>query len=442
MKPNPWRCGFLVLTTPLLFLTGCKDEEQTKKIKELEEQAAERDSDIQQVQTDLNQAKQDRDKFRNDLDQTKRDLQASKNLADNLQRQLDAMRKAEQRQREVASQQASRNPAEEARSAVQQKFGAIWQIIGDQKSTHGIVAEADGRTWFYFPANALGGSEKLSIKDSAGNAVTRFGEFQMASDVNLARLEIKQDVAAKIPIDPKAALGENPVLLAVIPGDDGNLQMLDCTPGTVSPAEIELSLSGPAAAGGYPVFSAETGALVCITSPAGEAATGPWPKTEVLDTGLLRIPRLNRVIDWKPAAINSLLAERRKIEELNRFTRLLSAVTSLSISAKGFNFDAVVSGGNQTAKQIFNELKTSAGVADLIKLNENLAAQKLRASENDLNKQISGIFGQIGSANQRCLTEAKAIKASPPNRQDLENALKWNEEALKKLNEKLGDLGR
>lgn len=304
------------------------------------------------------------------------------------------------------------------------------------------MAEADGKTWFYFPANSLGADGKLAIKDSAGNTVTKLGEFQVAADVNLARLEIKQDVAVKIPLHPDAALGENAALLAVVPGDDGKLQLLDCAQGAVSPTEIELSLSAPTAAGGYPVFSAENGSLICITAPTAQAANGPWPQTAAADGGLLRVPRLNRPIDWKPATINSMLGERRKIDELNRFTRLVSAAASLSISPKGFNLDAAVSGGSQTAKQVFDDQKGAPGVQDLIKLNENLATQKLRISENDLVKQVSGIFGQIGSASQRCLTEAKAIKASPPNRRDLENALKWNEEALKKLNEKLSDLTR
>lgn len=442
MKANPWKFGIVALAMPQLFLTGCKDEEQTKKIQELEEQAVELDAELQQVRTDLNQTKQDRDKFRSEVDQVRRDLQNSKNLAENLQRQLDSMRKAEQRQREIASQQASRNPAEEARATVQQKFDAVWQISGDQKSIHGIVAEADGKTWFYFPASGLATSGRLSVKDSAGNAVTKLGEFQVAADANLARLEIKQDVPSRITIQSQSALGENPMLLAITPGDDGKLQMLDCSAGNVSAGELELSLSGPAASGGYPVFSAETGSFVCITTPLTDSAAGPWPATDAVDTGLLKVPRLDRAVEWKPAAINNLLVERRKIDELNRSTRLLTAVAALSVSSKGFSFDTTVGGGSLTAKQVLDEQKSAPGVADLIKLNENLSAQKLRVSENDLNKQISGIFGQFASAGQRGLNEAKTIKPSPPNRTDFENALKWNEEALKRLNEKLTVLGR
>lgn len=442
MNANPWKFGIPALAMSSLLLTGCKDEEQTKKIKELEEQAVERDSELQQVQTELNQSKQDRDKFRNELDQAKRELQASKSLGENLQRQLDVMRKAEQRQREIASKQASRNPAEEARTIVQQKLDTIWQISGDQKSITGVVAEADGKTWFYFPASALSSSGKLSIKDAAGNTVSKLGEFQVAADANLARLEIKQDVPNKISIKPQSALGENPMLLAIVPGDDGKLQILDCSPGNVTAAEIELSLTGSASAGGYPVFSAETGAFVSLTTPSAASTSGPWSLSESVDTGLLRAPRLDRAVEWKPAAINNLLVERRKIDELNRSTRLLSAVGVLSISPKGFALDTTVGGGTVTAKQVLDEQKTSPGVQELMKLNENLAAQKLRVSENDLNKQIAGIFGQIGSNGQRCLAEAKAIKPSPPNKTDFENALKANEEALKRLNEKLDLLGR
>ncbi len=441
MKTNPWNRGLSAIAIPAFLLSGCKDEEQTRKVKELEEQVAEQDGELERVNKELSQVTQDRDKARNELDQVKREAQNAKNQAQNLQQQVDTMRKAEQHQRELADQKASQNPVEESRTAIQGKLGAIWQIVGDQKSTHGVVVECDGKTWFYFPANALGSSSKLAVKDSTGNAVTKFGEFQVAADANLARLEIKQEVPIRFPLDPKTTLGENSMLLAVTPGDDGKPQITDCSPGPITATEIELSLPGSASAGGYPIFSTENGSLISITIPAAESASGPWPQADA-GTGMLRAPRLNRAIDWKSSTINGLLAERRKIEELNRITRLVMAANVLSVSSKGINLDTSVSGGNQSAKQIFDEQKSAPGVPELIKLNENLAAQKLRISETDLNRQLSGIFGQISSTSQRSVTEAKALKVSPTNRQDLENAIKWNDEAMKRFNEKISDLGR
>ncbi len=444
MKNPARKCVALVLAMSPVMLTGCKDEEQTKKIKELEERVAEQDGEIQSLADQLSKAEQERDQNRGQADQAKREAQHAKDQMERAQRQLDQARAAEQQQRESVRQQAARNPAEEAKKAVEEKLKALCVIEGDAKSTHGVAVESDGKTWLYFPANGLGASTKLSVKDGGGNAITKFGELQTAADINLARLEIKQDVASRYVLDSKAALGATGTLLMAIPTErETSVKLEQTTLGESTPLDLEINLYNPAASNGYPVFSVENGALIGLTLPGSAATASLWEEPAGSETSQVpRAARIDRTIDWKPSNIGALLAERRRIIELNKLSRLLVALGSLAPTTTGFNLDAQIGDAGMNARQILEEHKSHAGIQELMKLQENLAAQKVRVSESDLKKQIGAIFGQFVSSSRRIAAEARAAKPTPCNRQDMENALKWNEEAEKKLAATLENVGR
>ena len=182
--------------------------------------------------------------------------------------------------------------------------------------------------------------------------------------------------------------------------------------------------------------------MLAISVPAPNPTTDLWATARPDESATTRTARVNRVIEWKPSSIGSLLAERRKIDELNKLTRLVAATSVLSPKANGLQINSTVAGSNQFARQILEENKTVSGVQELFKLDENLAAQKVRVSEADIRRQFAGLAGSIGSASRRVATELKAMKPSPCNRADMEAALKWSEEAGKKLDDSLSAGGR
>lgn len=442
MKNPSWRWAAPVIAAVFLS-TGCKDESAARRIKELEQEATDHVSEVETLNQRLQEAENERNKLRGELDDSRREATRAKNDAEQLQRQMDAMRKIEEAKRENERQAAQRNPVEDARKAVQEKLAAVWQIEGDQGSCRGVVCEADGKTWLYFPPTSLKGSAKLAVKDAAGTAVTKFGDLQIAADANLARLEIKQDAPVRLAIDAKAELAANPRLFLPTPANDGGALRIDeVSPGKITPAEIELNADGSSTFRGLPVFHAETGALLAITVPAPNFTADIWAAAQPSDFGMTRSARLDRGIEWKTSTIGSLLAERRKIDELNKLTRLVAATATLSPGTSGLRMTSTVAGGTISARQILEENKSVSGVQELFKLDENLAAQKVRASEADIRRQFAGMAGSIGSASRRVATELKAMKPSPCNRADIEAALKWNEEAGKKLDETLSSGGR
>ena len=426
-----------------VFLTGCKDEAQTRKIKELEEQATEQTSEIESLNNRLQETEKERDKLRSDLADASRDANSAKQQTSQLQRQIEAMRKIEEAARETAKNTTRANSSEESKNAVQKLLPAIWQIEGDQGTCRGIATEADGKTWLYFPATSLKGSAKLAVKDASGTTVTKFGEFQIAADANLARLEIKQDVPVRLKLDAAVALGENPgILTTSIPAEGGAVKVDESQAGNVSATDIEFGSYNTAAIHGFPLFSTETGALIGITVPDAATLSDLWETPQPAATGLAHAARLNRAIEWKPSNMGALLAERRKIDELVRITRLIDAVALLRPTASGLNMQAMVAGGSTSVRQILDTYKTTPGVPELIKLDESLASQKVRISDADIKRQFSGFAGSFANTSRKAAADLKAVKPSPCYKTDAENALKWNDAAEKRLAEALAAGGR
>ena len=425
-----------------LLVTGCEDEEQAKRVKELEEELAGRVSEIENLNTELRTVGEERDKVRAQLDDAQRTASRAESKLIDAQREIEMLRKAEQQQRERARAAAAATPADEGRKKVQELLPAIWQIQGEGTDARGFVAEADGKTWLYLAARALGGGTKLVVKDAAGSTVTQFGEFQVSAEGDIARLEVKQDVSVRIPVDAKAALEANQRLLfAAIPNAGGVPKVEDTYAGNATATEVEFNAYAMATSVGCPLFHAETGALIGIALPDAGAAT-LWSQPLPAGATMPRAARLNREIDWKPGNIGAVLSERRKIAELHQQTRLMHAAAALSPTTSGLGVDNTAGDGGITSRQVFDAQKQLPVVQELFKLNDSLTAQKVRLSENDIRKQISSILGQVGTGGRRAATELRSAKPGPVNLKDAENALNWYQEAEKKLAETISSLGR
>ncbi len=434
------------MTVPVLaismLVTGCKDEEQSKRIKELEEELAGRVSEIESLGNELRNTTGERDKARTELDQAQRGARRTESQLIDARREIEGLRKAEERQRERNRAATATRPADEGRKKVEGQLAAVWQIQGDGTDLRGFVAEADGKSWLYLPARALGGGTKLVVKDGGGTIITRFGEFQVSADGEIARLEVEQQVATRIPVTAGAAIQSNQRLLfAGIPNAGGSPKAEDAYAGNPGATEVEFNAYTAATSVGCPLFDAESGDLIGIALPDA-VAPSLWSQAMPPGSAPPRAGLLNRTIEWKPGNIGSLLTERRKIAELVRQTRLMYAAAALSPTPAGLGIDNPAGDGVMSASQVFEEHKNLPVVQEIFKLNENLTAQKVRSSENDLRKQVSSILGQVGAGGRRAATELRAAKPGPATLKEAEAALGWYQEAEKKLAATVGALGR
>ncbi len=433
--------GVPAIAAALLF-SGCNDEEQAERVKELEEQNSAFVAEIEVLNRHLQDVQT---QLRAELEQARNDTRSARDQLAEAQRQAAttvATLKAEAANPTRTAAKAA--PAEETQKLIRDQLPAVWLIQGDQAKCRGIVAEADGKTWLYMPADLLSSSQKLTVTNAAGETVNKFGEFQMAADANLARLEITQDVPVKFTLGNQAPLGDNPKLWVALPATSGTaLQLQEIRPGTVTASELELHSSGLSEAAGVPVFDAATGALVALIVPAPRATAELWQTSSgAVDSGSPRATRLDRPIDWQPTTIVTLLAERRKITELNNLSKLMLAAASLNPTTAGLRSEAMVVGGSQSVRQVFEQHRNLPIVMELLKLEDSLAGKKVRIAENDLKRQISSIFGGLGSVNRRVATELRSARFSPTHRQDAELALQWNQDAEQKLAAKLAEVTR
>lgn len=442
MKPKIQQACVPFIASAFL-LTSCKDETQTKRIKELEQENADRISEVETLGSQLTEKETEINKLRDDLEAAKRAARLAEDAAKVAQRDAELAKRSEEQLRERTRSKAAENPVETSRKAISEKLAAVWSIQGDKASCRGFVAEADGKTWLYFPATGLAGSSKLTVKDGDGNTVTKFGEFQVAADVNLARLEMKQEVPIRLKIDAAATLGEVPRLLIATADAAGGAPKIDeSMAGTSTDQQLEYTSYGNKDFTGSPIFSAESGALMGIILPAKPPATTLWETGDSPSVGVAKAARLNRSIDWKPASIGAILSERRKIDELNRMTRLVEAAASIVPGTTGINMETTISGSSLSARQVFEENKSEPAIEGILKLNEGFANQKVKVSESDIKRQFGSAFGQLSNTSRKIATEARAIKPSPIYKSELEASLKWYDDAEKKLAATLAGAGR
>jgi hypothetical protein len=318
-------------------------------------------------------------------------------------------------------------------------------IEGDVTSGRGAVIQADGKTWLYSSTPVFSGNTKFTIKGPDGTALTKLGVLQVAADANLARLEILQEMPVKLDLDSAATVDATTKLLAACAGPNNTApQMIECQAARTTGNDIELESSNIAQSTGCPLFSAQSGKVIGILS-AGSAAAPPslWPVPQQAsaDDTNTRAARLNRTITWKPITVAAFLAERRKIDEMNKTTRLLQALAGVRVSGDTLQLSGPLGG----ATTVLKELEQNAAlpmVAELMKLNSALTDTKTRVAARDITRRLSSILGQANSASARQVQDMKTIVFSFCHRPAAELALKWRAEADQALNASLDKFGR
>ena len=378
---------------------------------------------------------------------------AAEQKAGELENQLSQMKNElealQQSQAAAGSAVHAKTPSQGVEVAAKAQFDkqlpAILVIEGDVTSGHGTLIEADGKTWLYSSAQVFSGNVKLALKGADGKVLTKFGEFQVAADASLVRLEIQQEMPVKLAIDSQAAVEADTSLVAVTAGSNGpELQFLECRVAKTNGNDFELDAYGVTQNRGCPLFMAESGKVIAIFSAS---AAGPglsvWPEVRP-SAGYeqrSRAARLNRAMEWKPSSISGFLGERRKIDDLNKTTRLLHALASVKLIGETLPLTATL-GGNTTVLNVLEQNAALPLVVELKKVQAELAAKKVRVSERDTRRRIASILSEAKGVGARQVQEAKGFGFCAYHRPLIEIALKWRVEADQALNVALEALGR
>ena len=448
--------GIMLACAVALPLAGCSNKKDKAEIESLKQEVLDRESSLDSLRTrseDLERAKSELTSKVNEAENKSAALQSQ---LDQAKADLESLRNA--KSNETAAQSRPQSPAkalEASKAQLTKQLAAVVTIEGDVASGRGTVVQADGKTWLYTTPQVLSGNSKISIKTADGAAVTKFGAFNLAPDANLARLEIQQDMPVKFDVDSAAAIDPNTTLMAVSSGagNSGGTatpQTNECHATRTVGNDFEIESYAIQQSGGCPVIDGTSGKLVAIIGSA-EPPPSLWPGYQQ-NTGTeqnAKAARLNRTIDWKTTTIAGFLAERHKIEDLNRTTRLLYALAAVKVTGEALQLDGSLGGSNSgiggattTVLKVLEQNASLPMVAEMMKIKSDLADKKMKVAARDINRRVASILGQAKSASSRQLQDLKTVTFSPYHRPAAELALKWRGEADQTLNTAIDAVGR
>jgi hypothetical protein len=414
----------------ILASVGCsKNTEQLAKIKELEQDRETLQSESDNLRSRIKDLEKSNSELKTKTAMAEQETKNAKNLAATAQRELERMSKAKEAELERARSEAPAKKLAAVKSGFEQQLAAIVSIEGDVSKGRGVVVKADGKTWLYSSPQVFSGNSKLSIKGAAGTAVTKFGEFQIAADSPVCRLEILQDMPASFEIAPDATVEASASFMTTTPASEGGpLQAIESLSTDVADHEFGIDASGTEQSIGCPVVAMDSGKIVGILALAPPAAT-LWPDAALPAPALPRAQRINRTIDWKKSTIAAFMAEQRKIDEINNTSRLLHALALIRGTSSGLTLDAQVAGTSTSVNQILGQNSALPLVAELKKLQTDLSGTGLKMSDRDIARRLGGSFQQAIAIGRRQLQDLKITTVSPYNKPLAEESLKWRAEA-------------
>lgn len=439
--------GCLLACAVALPLASCsKNKEQKAEIETLRQELRDRDTNIETIQSqsqELSRKNSELSAKTNEAEQ--KALQLESQLAQ-YKSDLESLRGAKANEAAQTSIQTPSQVLESAKTQLVKQLAAVLLIEGDVTSGRGSLIQADGKTWLYSTPQVFSGNSKFTIKGADGTALTKIGGFQMAADANLARVEIQQEMPTKFEFDAKASVDTTTPLVTVSAGSNGEApQESDCRIARTVGNDFELTINTIPASYGCPLLSAQSGKVIAILgSGAAETAPTLWPNTQQAPVSdpITRAARINRTIEWKPATIAAFLAERHKIDDINKTSRLLFAMAAVKVVGTSLQLNAALGSGGATVLKVLEQNAALPMVAELMKIQTDLDVKKMGIATNDIKRRLSSILSQAKTASARQIQEVKGSAFSSFHRPAAELALKWRAEAEQATTAALDIIGR
>ncbi len=432
MKSSPILSVVIVLVLGVLSLgfTGCEDKEAQAEVARLEDELATVRQEITRERARVEAANEQLQEVRKELNALKIERRSVDNRLRIAERAVEQYKKREESAKTAKEREPSRQEKLDAgKEAAGGNLGALVEIKGDVNAGKGFVVEADEKTWIYFSPTILVGNSKLEVTLGGQGKLEKFGAFELAKDAGLARLEVQDEVAAKMSVGDASTLASGAAVFGIT--EDGSLAegRFYGAEGTTFKADSRLA-QNPL---GTPVFHGETGELIGVLLESGTVERELWPQQWRGSTvGSQEVCRLDRTIAWETSSISGILEESKAIEEADRLTRLVTAFATVRPSEGGLSFDGTV-GGAQTAREVLAGFKDQSAVRSLMDLDGWLKEKGARASEKDREKKVQRVYEDMVRVSKGNTATLEAKKFSTYFAAAAAKSLEWRKAAEEKL---------
>jgi hypothetical protein len=437
-----------------LMFTSCKEDEETKqKIADLETTIASLESDKISLQADnislkanqagLNEAAAKALTERKDQleKEVQRLLPLETQIAD-LNKQIEELKTklaaATMTPTSGTSNASGGNAGAEISKAVESSFVSI---EGDIHRGGGFLAVDGEKVYLYTAASVLSGNQKLTIRTSGGQALTKFGSLELCEGLDIARMQVLDEVSNKmelvtsgseIPASvPSLALGmaKGSTVVGV---EKANVVGVEGQALTLDNAYLQSAPGGP-------VIHAISGKVLGVIGKIIAAPTGLWQTNDASGQPQQFVVRLNQSLAWKETKIGTFIAESKRLREFDDVTRLALAVTSVQLSENVPQFDAIINGSNATVQSVFDLNKEKSMVQSFEKWKGDGSGKKLVMSEADVKKKWRGLLGEGLSMAQKGVAEMNPAQFTWYHRAWAESSISERKDAVEDLNDKIAE---
>jgi hypothetical protein len=329
------------------------------------------------------------------------------------------------------------SPGGELSKSVEQSFVSI---EGDLHSGGGfLVGEAD-KVYLYTAASVLTGNQKLTIRTSGGQALTKFGALEFCEGVDIVRMQVMDEVEFKMEMAAADAViaSQMPVMALGMQKNSSVVVAEKTTVGSVQGTTLELSNNPLSSAIGGPIIHALSGKVIGVI---GQKVVVPpmWVNVEYAEPVQQVIAQINRPLTWTPGKIGSFIAEAKRLQEFDDATRLALAVASVRLSGGMPQLDGMVGGSQFTVSQILTKHEAKSLAQTLLKWKGDDPNKKITASEADIKKRWRGVMGDALSFAQRGVAEINVAQFSWYHRSWAEASLKERQKAVDQINEQIAE---
>jgi serine protease Do len=319
-----------------------------------------------------------------------------------------------------------------------QQTGAVVVIEGDVSTGTGFIVQDGEKYYLYTAAHVFSGNSRLSVVATDGRKFTKFGTFEAAEGADLIRLEMigdEPDAALQI-AEKDASMGVGTEIMVL--GNGGGAGVVTAESGKIvglGAESIEVDAEVIQGNSGGPVIERHEGRVVGLVTHLTAKREDLWSEGTRLG-GVRRFAcRLNYGWKWKTLPLVTFLAEARQIKAYDRMTRIGFAVGSLEPSPAGMRLDTEIA-ENVTAVSILVEAQDIPVIADLMRMNAELAEKKLRVSQSDLRKRFRSMLATSYTAVNAGKDSFDPSGFSWFHRKDGEQSIIWRDKANELLRDR------
>jgi len=324
-----------------------------------------------------------------------------------------------------------------------QATDAIILIEGDKSRGTGFMVRQEGKHYLYTAAHVFSGNTRLTASNTAGRKFTKFGNLEVADGADLVRLQVlEENPGAMLPVKVSNGVAVGSDIIAL--GDGGGAGIVSELRGKIvglSAESVEVDAGIIQGNSGGPVILAGTGEVIGVVTHLTAKREDVWSEGTRFSDVRRFACRLDRSWQWHTLPISTFLAESKQIADYDRMTKIGFAISSLNPSSAGLRLDTKLS-ENATALSILTNAQDVPIVAELMKMNSDLVARRIRSSDSDLLKRFRSMLASSISQVNQGENAFNPEKFSPFHKQDGTLSVEWRGKANDALKERLNSLSQ